>query len=73
LKPEPCKASSPALQIETLQSESTSTLSMNRLAVGILIFIRRSLPHKLFAGLWILALAEFREVLGRDRPGKAEP
>ena len=45
---------------------------LDGLAVGILIFIRRSLPHKLLAGLWMLALAEFREVLGRDGPGKAE-
>ena len=45
---------------------------LDRLAVGILIFIGRSLPHKLLAGLWMLALAEFREVLGGDRPGKAE-
>ena len=45
---------------------------LDGLAVGILIFIGRSLPHKLLAGLWMLALAEFREVFGRDRPGKAE-
>ena len=44
----------------------------NGLAVGVLIFIRRSLPHKLLAGLRMLTLAEFREVLGRDRPGKTE-
>jgi hypothetical protein len=37
--------------------------SLDGLAVGILIFIGRSLPHKLLAGLWMLALAEFREVL----------
>ena len=42
------------------------------LAVGILIFIRRSLPNKLLVGLWMLALAEFREVLGGDGSGKAE-
>jgi hypothetical protein len=42
------------------------------LAVSILILVRRSLPHKLLSGLWILALAEFREVLGRDRSDKAE-
>ena len=30
------------------------------------------MPHKLLAGLWMLALAEFREVLGRDSSGKAE-
>jgi hypothetical protein len=41
-------------------------------AVGILIFIGRSLPYKLRARLWMLALAEFREVLGRDSTGKAE-
>jgi len=34
------------------------------LAVGILIFIGRSLSYKLFAGLWMLALAEFCEVFG---------
>ena len=45
---------------------------LDGLAVGILIFIGRSLSHKLLAGLWMLALAEFREVLGRDGPGKAE-
>ena len=45
---------------------------LDPLAVGILIFIGRSLPHKLLPGLWMLALAEFREVLGRDRSGKAE-
>ena len=45
---------------------------LDGLALGILIFIRRSLSHKLLAGLWMLALAEFRKVLGRDRPGKAE-
>jgi hypothetical protein len=45
---------------------------LDGLAVGILIFIRRSLSHKVFAGLCMLALAEFREVLRRDLPGKAE-
>jgi len=45
---------------------------LDGLAVGILIFIRRSLPRKLLAGLWVLALAEFRKVLGRDRSGEAE-
>jgi hypothetical protein len=45
---------------------------LDGLAVGILIFVRRSLPHKLVAGLWMLALAEFRKVLGRHRSGKAE-
>jgi hypothetical protein len=34
--------------------------------------IANGLPYKLFPSLWMLALAEFREVLGRDRPGKAE-
>src|ERR1019366_6752615 len=42
------------------------------LAVGVLIFIGRSLPHKLLSGLRMLALAEFCEVLGRDGPGEAE-
>ena len=42
------------------------------LADGILIFVRRSLPHKLLARPWRLALAEFRELLGRSGPGKAE-
>src|SRR5271166_222975 len=42
------------------------------LAVGVLIFIRRSLLHKLLAGLRMLALAEFRKVFGGDRPGEAE-
>ena len=42
------------------------------LALSILIFIRRSLAHHLLARLWMLALAEFREVLGRDHPGKSE-
>ena len=45
---------------------------LDPLAVGILIFIGRSLPHKLLPGLWMLALAEFREVFGRDSFGKAE-
>src|SRR5208283_2110513 len=45
---------------------------LDGLAVGVLIFIRRSLPHKLLAGLWMLPLAEFREVPGGDRPGKAK-
>src|ERR1019366_861999 len=45
---------------------------LDGLALSILIFIRRSLSDKLLAGLWMLALAEFGEVLGRDRPGKAE-
>jgi hypothetical protein len=45
---------------------------LDPLAVGILIFIGRSMPHKLLPGLWMLALAEFREVFGRDRFGKAE-
>jgi hypothetical protein len=40
--------------------------------VCILIFIRRSMSHKLLAGLWMLPLAEFREVPGRDSAGKAE-
>ena len=30
------------------------------------------MPHKLRSGLWMLALAEFREVLGRNCPGKSE-
>ena len=30
---------------------------LDGLAFGILIFIRRSLPHQLFSGLWMLALA----------------
>src|SRR5216684_8735053 len=45
---------------------------LDGLAFGILIYIRRSLPHQLLSGLWMLALAEFCEVLGRDSPGKAE-
>jgi hypothetical protein len=45
---------------------------LDGLAVGILIFIRRSLPHELLAGLRMLALAEFCEVFGRRSPGKAE-
>jgi len=45
---------------------------LDGLAIGILIFIRRSLPNKLLVGLWMLALAEFREVLGGDGSGKAE-
>jgi hypothetical protein len=45
---------------------------LDPLAVGILIFIGRSLPHKLLPGLWMLALAEFGEVFGRNRFGKAE-
>src|SRR5713226_3457162 len=45
---------------------------LDGLAVGVLIFIRRSLPHKLLAGLWMLTLAEFREVLSGDGPGEAE-
>jgi hypothetical protein len=31
------------------------------------------LPHQLLSGLWMLALAEFREVLGGNGPGDAEP
>ena len=45
---------------------------LDRLAVGILIFIGRSLSHKLLAGLWMLALAEFRKVLGGNGLVKAE-
>jgi hypothetical protein len=45
---------------------------LDGLAFGILIFIGRSLAHQLLSGLWMLSLAEFREVLGRDGPGKAE-
>ena len=45
---------------------------LDGLALGILIFIRRSLSHKVVVGLCMLALAEFREVLRRDFPGKAE-
>jgi hypothetical protein len=45
---------------------------LDPLAVGILIFIGRSLPHELLPGLRMLALAEFLEVFGRDRFGKAE-
>ena len=45
---------------------------LDRLAVAILKFIGRSLPYKLLAGLWMLPLAEFREVLGGDGSGKAE-
>src|SRR5579864_7343569 len=41
--------------------------------VCILVFIRRSLPHKLLAGLWMLALTEFRKVIGRDRSARPEP
>ena len=45
---------------------------LDGLAVGILVFIGRSLANKLLAGLRMLTLAEFREVLGGDRSGKAE-
>ena len=45
---------------------------LDGLAVGILIFIGRSLAHKLLARLWMLALAEFREVLSGDHPGQTE-
>src|SRR6266705_2340532 len=45
---------------------------LDALAFCILILVRRSLPHQLLSGLWMLALAEFREVLGRDDSGKAE-
>src|SRR5580704_1084242 len=45
---------------------------LDGLAVGILIFIGRSLSHKLLSGLWMLALAEFREVLFGDHPGQTE-
>ena len=37
---------------------------LDGLAIGILIFIGRSLPDKLLSGLRMLALAEFRKVLG---------
>ena len=43
---------------------------LDGLTVGILILVGRSLAHKLLAGLRMLALAEFREVLGGDRSGK---
>ena len=43
--------------------EMNVVIVVARFAVGIRIFIGRSLPHKLLAGLWMLALAEFREVL----------
>ena len=42
------------------------------LPLGVLIFIGRSLSHKLLAGLWMLALAGFRKVLGGNGLGKAE-
>ena len=45
---------------------------LDGLSVGILIFVGRSLSNKLFAGLWVLALAELSKVLGRNRTGKAE-
>ena len=45
---------------------------LDGLAVGILIFIGRSLSYKLLAGLWMLALAELRKVLGGNGLGKAE-
>ncbi len=44
----------------------------NGLAVGALIFIRRSLPYQLFVGFRMLALAEFGKILGGDGPGKTE-
>ena len=37
-----------------------------------MILVRRSLSHQLLSGLWMLALAEFRKVLGRNCPGKSE-
>jgi len=40
----------------------------NGLAVGVLIFIRRSLPYQLFVGLRMLALAEFWQNPRRRRP-----
>jgi hypothetical protein len=45
---------------------------LDSLAISILIFIRRSLSHKLLACLWMLALAEFSKVLRGNRPSKAE-
>jgi hypothetical protein len=48
--------------------EMNVVLVGERFAVGIRIFIGRSLPHKLLAGLWMLALAEFREVLADTVP-----
>src|ERR1700674_1651401 len=45
---------------------------LDGLAVGILIFIRRSWSHKVVAGLWMLAGAESREALRIDLRGKAE-
>ena len=39
-------------------------------AIGIPIFIRRPLSHKLIAGLGMRPLAQFREVFGRDRPAR---
>src|ERR1035441_7590274 len=44
----------------------------NGLAVGVLIYIRRSLPYQLFVGLRMLSLAEFGKILGGDGPGKTE-
>jgi hypothetical protein len=43
---------------------------LDGLAVGILIFIRRSLPHEFLAGLRMLALAESCEVFGRHSPAR---
>ena len=45
---------------------------LDGLAVGVLVFVGRSLANKLFACLRVLALAELRKILGRNRTGKAE-
>jgi hypothetical protein len=57
---------------EKVASQPARCSRLKSLAVSIVILVRRSLLHKLLSGLWILALVEFREVLGRDRSDKAE-
>lgn len=42
------------------------------LAVRILIFVRGTLAHKLLAALWMLPLAESREIFSGNSTGNAE-
>ena len=41
-------------------------------AIRIRVFVGGSLPHKLLASLWVLALTEPREFVCGNRPGQSE-
>jgi hypothetical protein len=43
-----------------------------RLAIRVCVFIGGALPHELFAGLWVLALAQGGKVLGGNRARQPE-